>query len=176
MLRYRILGPVSVDADETPLPLSDHQRALLADLLINANQVVSHDRLIDDLWGEHPPPNARASLHNLIWKRRTGLGSDALETASHGYKLRVSYEELDALQFELLIARARLERSRQQIDLLEKALGLWSGEHPLARRALPGVRPADRNAPRGTAPQRTGRSSRGKTVRRGARAGAPPCA
>ena len=51
-MEYRVLGPVEVHRDGEPVALGPYkQRALLALLLINANQVVSTDRIIDELWG-----------------------------------------------------------------------------------------------------------------------------
>jgi len=49
---YRLLGPLEVRAGDGPLPLGGRkQRALLALLLLNANRVVSRERLVDGLWG-----------------------------------------------------------------------------------------------------------------------------
>ena len=56
------------------------QRALLAVLLLNANEVVSNDRLIDELWGEQPPRTAPAYLQNCISKLRKVLGPEVVET------------------------------------------------------------------------------------------------
>lgn len=57
MVEFRILGPLEVQANGHRLQLGGRkQRALLAVLLLNANEVVSRDRLIDALWGERPPP------------------------------------------------------------------------------------------------------------------------
>ena len=58
-MEYRVLGPLEVRGDDGPLPLGGaKQRALLALLLLNANRVVSRERLIDELWGEEPPETA----------------------------------------------------------------------------------------------------------------------
>ena len=55
-MEYRVLGPLEALGCEGPLPLGGaKQRALLALLLLNANHVVSRERLIDELWGEDPP-------------------------------------------------------------------------------------------------------------------------
>jgi len=133
VLRFQILGSVSVFDDEgAPLALTDHQRALLADLLIHANEIVSIDRLLNDLWGERPPANARASLRNLVWKLRGALGPATLETRAPGYMVILEPEQLDAAQFERLIARARNENVFMRIRSLEEALALWQGEDPLA--------------------------------------------
>src|SRR2546422_1001730 len=58
-LEFRILGPLEVVRDGQLAPLAGKkQRALLAALIVRANEVVSTDRLIDDVWGENPPRTA----------------------------------------------------------------------------------------------------------------------
>ena len=60
---FRILGPLEVSHEGRELPLAgSKQRAVLAILLLHANEVVSSDRLIDELWGEQAPPSAAKSL------------------------------------------------------------------------------------------------------------------
>ena len=62
-LEFGVLGPLEVArGTESLTPSAPKQRALLALLLLNANTVVSTDRLIDDLWGEDPPSTAQAAL------------------------------------------------------------------------------------------------------------------
>ncbi len=68
---YRILGPLEVcDGDRTVGLGGDKQRALLAVLLLHANEVVSADRLIDDLWGERPPASALRTLQAYVSRLR----------------------------------------------------------------------------------------------------------
>ena len=67
MLEFRILGPLEVLDGEQPVPLGGrNQRALLTILLLHANQAVSSERLVDQLWGEHPPRTAITSLQNSV--------------------------------------------------------------------------------------------------------------
>ena len=62
-MRFGILGPIELSVGGRPVPVGGlKQRALLAFLLLHANEVLSRDRLIDALWGESPPPSARESL------------------------------------------------------------------------------------------------------------------
>ena len=50
-LQFRLLGPLEVWRDGRPIRLvGERQRGLLAALLLNANAVVSADRLIEDLY------------------------------------------------------------------------------------------------------------------------------
>ncbi len=71
---YRILGPLEVcDGDRMVELGGDKQRALLAVLLLHAGEVVSGDRLIDDLWGERPPPAALKALQAHVSRLRKAL-------------------------------------------------------------------------------------------------------
>ena len=132
MLEYRILGPVDV-ADETgSISLGGpKQRALLGLLLVNADAVVSTDRLVDQLWGEQPPKAAVASLQNFVAQLRKLLGADALITKPPGYVLRVEPGQLDLHRFERLVTEARAQPAEQRAQLLREALSLWRGP-PLA--------------------------------------------
>jgi DNA-binding SARP family transcriptional activator len=108
-LRFRILGPLEVSAGGAPLPLAGaSQRALLALLLLNANEVVSSDRLLDELWGEAPPGSGATALQVRVSQLRKALGQAAerLETRPPGYVLRVEREELDLDCFSRLVEEA----------------------------------------------------------------------
>src|SRR5262245_56075492 len=66
-MEFRILGPLEVSDNGRPVAIvGPKQRALLASLLLHANEVVSADRLIDELWGESPPPTAGKTLQAHI--------------------------------------------------------------------------------------------------------------
>src|SRR6266540_6735159 len=102
---YRILGPLEVvDGDRSVALGGDRQRAVLAQLLLHPNEVVASDRLIDELWGERPPPTAAKILQNYVSHVRRALGGDGgngpLETHGRGYRLRVEPAELDLERFE----------------------------------------------------------------------------
>ena len=71
MICYRLLGPLEVMVDGTAVDLGGpKQRALLAILLLHANQPVQRDVLIDRLWGEHPPAGAEHAVNVYIWRLR----------------------------------------------------------------------------------------------------------
>jgi DNA-binding SARP family transcriptional activator len=132
MPEFRILGPLEVVAENGPLPVGGQkQRAVLAVLLLDANRVVSVDRLIDALWGEQPPKTAMTSLQNFISQLRKVLGTDVLETQMPGYRLRVAPGELDVDRFRQLCERARSAESEERRATLREALALWRGA-PLA--------------------------------------------
>jgi DNA-binding SARP family transcriptional activator len=143
---FRILGPLEVWDGGRPLALGgEKQRAVLAILLLHANEVVSADRLIDQLWGESPPPGARRTLRAYVSKLRRGLeidGDSAGEpaegvvlTRGHGYRLEVAPGALDLDRFAEAAERGRdalaAGRPEEAAPLLREALTLWRGP-PLA--------------------------------------------
>src|ERR1700729_11550 len=84
---FRILGPLEVcDGDRTIRLGAQKQRALLAGLLLHPNELVSTDQLIDDLWGERPPPTALTSLRAYVSRLRKALddSGDGPTTRSEG--------------------------------------------------------------------------------------------
>ena len=122
MMDFRILGPLEVLENGTPLELGARKhRELLAMLLIHANEVVSIDRLIDALWEEEPPERAQKALQVYVSQLRKTLGRERVETVPPGYRLRVSDGELDVDRFQAALAEGRPD----------EALFLWRGE-PLA--------------------------------------------
>ena len=89
-LEFRLLGPLEARLDDRPLPLGGvRQRALLALLLLRANEVVSRDRLIDELWRDHAPESAANALAALVARLRRVLPPDVLVTRSGGYEARI---------------------------------------------------------------------------------------
>jgi ABC-type transport system substrate-binding protein/DNA-binding SARP family transcriptional activator len=129
-LEFRILGPLEVAGDDGPLELpAGKPRALLAVLLLHGGEVVSVDRLVDELWGERPPPTAAKNLQGYVARLRRVLGNGALQTQAPGYALRV--DALDAMSFQALVEEARHEEPASAAPRLEQALALWRGP-PLA--------------------------------------------
>jgi DNA-binding SARP family transcriptional activator len=102
---FRILGPLEVDQGGRAIPIvGGRQRALLAMLLIHANEPVSTDELIDELWGERPPRTVRKSVQVYVARLRKALGGgvDRLVTHPTGYLLHVDPGELDLHRSERL--------------------------------------------------------------------------
>ena len=131
-MEFRLLGPLEVVEGDRSLPLGGHkQRSLLAVLLLHANEVVSSERLIDDLWGEAPPATAAKSVQVYVSGLRKQLGEGRLVTRTPGYVLRVDPSELDVARFERLVAEARSARPERAAEKLYDALALWRGP-PLA--------------------------------------------
>jgi DNA-binding SARP family transcriptional activator/DNA-binding beta-propeller fold protein YncE len=127
-MRFLILGPLEVrDGEESVALGGGQQRKLLAILLVHANEVVSSDRLIDDLWGPNPPETATKALQGYVSQLRKRLGQQSIETVGSGYRFQVTPEQLDVGRFEQLLAEARqLDRAAASAALRE-ALGLWRG-------------------------------------------------
>ena len=97
-MRYGLLGPLEVVGDGGErLSLGGlRQRAVLAILLLHANQVVPSERLVEELWGEHVPPRATHTVQVFVSRLRKALGryGDRLETRAPGYLIAVGGEEL----------------------------------------------------------------------------------
>lgn len=124
-MEFRMLGPLEVVSDGRTLRLgSGKQLGLVAVLLLHANQAVSVDRLVDDLWGDSPPPTAPKIVRNYVSLLRRELG-DRLVTRSPGYLLRVDPGELDSTRLEQAVESRELES-------LNRALALWRGS-PLSQ-------------------------------------------
>jgi DNA-binding SARP family transcriptional activator/class 3 adenylate cyclase len=143
---FRILGPLEVLEEGRAVALGgSKQRALLALLLLHANETLSTDRLIDELWGERPPANAAKTVQMQISRLRKALAAEGgngsagvVVTRERGYELRLDPERLDARRFERLVAEGRSElaggRPERAVSALEEALSLWRGA-PLAELA-----------------------------------------
>jgi DNA-binding SARP family transcriptional activator/tetratricopeptide (TPR) repeat protein len=117
-MEFRLLGPLEVLDEGRPLELGGaKQRALIALLLLNANRIVSRDRLIDALWEEEPTATAQKALQVYVSQLRKLVGKDRLQTRPPGYLLRVEPEEIDLGRFQLLQKEGRLQ----------EALSLWRG-------------------------------------------------
>jgi DNA-binding SARP family transcriptional activator len=130
-VNFRILGRLEIDADGTPVELAaPRDRKLLIDLLLHANELMPTDRLVDELWGEAAPKNAKAALHNGLTQLRKLVG-DALVRRPPGYVLQVERAQVDALRFEDLLAAAREGEPAARAATLREALALFRGP-PLA--------------------------------------------
>ena len=140
-MEFRILGPLEVSDEGRRVEIGGHkQRALLASLLLHANEVVSLDRLIDELWGETPPPTAAKTLQAQVSRLRRSLNGDEdpaahmrgpLQTRGHGYVLTVEPGQVDADRFQGMLEEARRARAEgkpeEAAEELRRALALWRG-------------------------------------------------
>lgn len=130
-MHFRVLGPLEVDAGGGPIPLGGpKQRAVLAHLLIRANQLVPADTLVDGIWGDEPPDKARNVLQSYVSHLRKAVGRDRIQSLAPGYRLRVDHSELDATRFDALLRDAKKTVSAEPdiaVGTLDDALALWRG-------------------------------------------------
>ncbi|MYW07195.1 AAA family ATPase [Streptomyces sp. SID2563] len=147
-MRFRILGPLEVGGAGGPEPDSGGSgnltpraakiRVVLAALLVRANEIVSVDTLIDELWGEEPPRTATTTLQVYVSQLRKLLdeadaeyGRDALVTRAPGYELRLDPAQLDLTVFQELYERGQERMEQREYEaasrLQRQALALWRG-------------------------------------------------
>jgi DNA-binding SARP family transcriptional activator len=139
-MEFRILGPVEAWDGAEQLDLGGSKpRALLAVLLLHANQVVSTDQLVDELWSEAPPPTARNLVQGYVSRLRQALqcrgavaaAASVLVTRPSGYLLWVEAGGLDLDRFEGLVADARRATADGKLERAAEcwcaALALWRG-------------------------------------------------
>jgi DNA-binding SARP family transcriptional activator len=137
-MRFRILGPLEVRDGARLVPLgASKPRALLGMLLLHSNEVVSVDRLEDELWGERPPATAAKLIQGYVHALRKLIGTGALATQAPGYRLHIEPGDLDLLEFQGLTAEARAAPPERAAELRRQALDLWRGP-PLADVELAG--------------------------------------
>ena len=135
-MRVRILGPFLLEDGGRRITIGGvRQRAVLAGLLLHANEVVPSEQLLVDLWGEDAPPGTANALQAAVSRLRRLLPPGRLVTTSPGYMLRLFPAELDAAQFEQLIFEGRdalaAGAAAEAVQLLDQAISLWRGP-PLA--------------------------------------------
>ena len=141
VMDFRILGSLEALEEGERVALGgSRQRALLAVFLLHANETLSTDRLIDELWGERPPTTAGKTVQVRISRLRKALtaggddsrGNGLLVTRDYGYELVLDPDRLDSHRFERLAAEGRGElaagRPEAAVSVLEGALSLWRGE------------------------------------------------
>ena len=134
---FRVLGPLEVRSERGAVHLGGPKpRAVLAVLLLHANEPVSSARLVEAVWGEDETPVRRKSLQVSVSRLRKALGDpDILATKGASYELHVRPGELDAERFERLVDDGRRALAAGQADeaaaTLREGLALWRGS-PLA--------------------------------------------
>ena len=137
-VNIRLLGRFDVVVDGAALPLGGpRQRAVLAVLAVQANELVSTDRLVEDVWGGEPPATAVVTVQRYLSHLRRSLDGlpVTIETRRPGYLLALDPELVDARRFERMVDEGRRHLSAGAVEqaaiVLRAALGLWQGE-PLA--------------------------------------------
>jgi YVTN family beta-propeller protein len=136
-VEFRILGPLEVRDNGSVLELGGaKQRAVLALLLLHANEVVALDRLIDGIWGERPPDTAATAVHGSVSRLRkvlepNGAPYQVIRTQAPGYVFAADPETVDRYRFERLAAEGKsaleMGDAARSADVLREALALWRG-------------------------------------------------
>ncbi|MFB9726847.1 AfsR/SARP family transcriptional regulator [Haloechinothrix salitolerans] len=124
-VEFGVLGPIEVRVGGCPVAVHGaRQRAVLTSLLLRRGTVVSLDRLVDDVFGEQPPDDARNAVQTYVARLRKALGPAAryVVTRPPGYLLDVPDDAVDALRFEALC----VNDSAALADV-DAALALWRG-------------------------------------------------
>jgi DNA-binding SARP family transcriptional activator len=132
----RVLGPLQAELAGAPLDLGGpRQRAVLALLLVARREVVSVDRLIEDLWAGEPPPRAIGALQSYVSNLRRALEpgraprspASVLVSAAPGYAVRLDDDAVDAWRFEALVRAAAGAPPALARAHLRAGLDLWGG-------------------------------------------------
>jgi DNA-binding SARP family transcriptional activator len=136
LMEFRILGSLQVLVGERQIPLGGaRQREVLAILLLHRGEVVTVDRVVDELWGERPPDTATKTVQVYVSRLRKALGDGVLVTRDGGYALEANGDSVDADRFMRLAddGREALDGNdpRRARETLTAALDLWRGP-PLA--------------------------------------------
>lgn len=132
--RFGVLGSLVIWQGRRTIhvPAAKH-RAVLAVLLIHANEQIAVETLVDELWPDAPPETARKTVQGYVWRLRRALGGAAgqVETVNSGYRLVVPRDGSDLQQFERAIGDAQVAalagQSENAADLLARSLRLWRG-------------------------------------------------
>jgi DNA-binding SARP family transcriptional activator len=125
---FRLLGPLEVADHDRKMALGGaRQRSVLAILLLHVNEVVSTDRLVDELWGASAPDTASKALQVNVSRIRRAIGPGKLVTQAPGYVLQLDRSEYDLGRFEQLVAEAGRSAPETAAAKLREALALWRG-------------------------------------------------
>jgi predicted ATPase/DNA-binding SARP family transcriptional activator len=143
-MEVRVLGPLEVVHDGCPVALgSPKERSLFALLTVHANEVVSLDRLVDELWDGNPPDQAASAVRVYISHLRKTLPADRLLTKGTGYVLQLDDGELDAARFAATVTTSRAKLAAGDAATaatsLTAALALVRGEPFVDVAATPSV-------------------------------------
>ncbi|WP_204011115.1 AfsR/SARP family transcriptional regulator [Virgisporangium aurantiacum] len=129
MLSFRVLGPLRVTiSGEEVGPAGARPRRLLTALVLRIGRPVSMPTLVDAVWGPRPPPSAVNTVQSYVSRLRRPLGAEVLARTGDGYTLWADGGAVDARRFEALVVEARAAGPHRAVDLLDRALELWTGE------------------------------------------------
>ena len=135
---FRLLGPFEVVDDGLVLSLGGRrQRAVLALLTIHAREVLSVDRIVEEIWAGSPPSSATQTLHAYVSRLRGALRDsstatqEVLVSRAPGYLLDVDESQVDSLRFENLLEKGTKHlaagKPARAHEAVSQALSTWRG-------------------------------------------------
>ncbi|MFD9888495.1 BTAD domain-containing putative transcriptional regulator [Amycolatopsis sp. NPDC059027] len=130
-VEFRLLGPVTAKVGEVQLDLGPaKQRCVLAVLLISAEPQISASTLIDRVWGDMPPDEARNTLYSYLARLRKALQRSGVKIRRHagGYQIDLGEAEVDVRRAAALLGKAERLPAPRRTEALRQALDLWRGE------------------------------------------------
>jgi DNA-binding SARP family transcriptional activator len=135
-MQFFILGSLEVRAPEKRIQITaPKQRAVLAALLLDANNEVPNDQLIRFVWDGRPPATAQTTLQSYIYRLRQllrPLAAVQLKTDIDSYILEVAEADTDLWSFRDLVeqarSNARLGRWSESAAGLRRAVSVWRGD------------------------------------------------
>lgn len=134
-----MLGPLRVSVDGRSVALGGpQQRAVLARLACSVGELVTTDRLVEAVWGDHPTPGVMTTLQTHIFRLRRALEPSRprdvaprlIVTHDAGYRLALPADAVDANRFEGLLATAATrahDAPEEALAMLDEGLDLWHG-------------------------------------------------
>jgi DNA-binding SARP family transcriptional activator len=133
-MSFHVLGPLEVRAAGEELVVGGaKQRAVLAVLLLRAGEVVPVERLVDEVWGDQPPPSAAHTLESYVSRLRqlfNGYGPRLVRRGA-GYAIELGDASPDARDFvelqEHASLAAALDEHADVVELTMAALAMWRG-------------------------------------------------
>ena len=134
-MEFHVLGPVEVVVAGNAVGLGGPKpRTLLALLAVHAGHVVPLEQLIDAIWGEEPPEQARAAIYTYVSTLRRALAGgdpDVIARSGGGYRLAVDPDQVDLHTFLREVSAGRRAKAAGEPDRavvhLRQALALWRG-------------------------------------------------
>jgi predicted ATPase/DNA-binding SARP family transcriptional activator len=123
-MQIRVLGPLEVAIDGAEVDLGGPRpRTLLGILIAHRGHPVPMDRLIDEIWGESPPPSSVGTVQAYVSRLRGLLGENVIVKRRSGYALDAPSGAVDADVF----ADPALAEGSDETERLQTQLSLWRG-------------------------------------------------
>jgi DNA-binding SARP family transcriptional activator len=133
-MHFQLLGTLQVEREGKRVDIGGlRQQKLLAMLLLDANRVVTADRLIEAMWDGEPPVTARRQLHNAVAAIRRSFASAKYIVVKDGpgYRIQIDPQNIDSSRFMTTVARASVaaaeKRDSEAIELLTEGLAIGEG-------------------------------------------------